>query len=136
MGAFTIGEVARRAAISIDTVRYYERRHLLPAPARRASGYRQYGDEDVQRLRFIRRANALGFALEDIRSLLDLSIDHERGVHGLRARTEAKLADIDARIAQLQKMRRGLRQLVADCPGSGALDHCPILAALGGKEPA
>ncbi len=136
MGAFTIGEVARRAAISIDTVRYYERRHLLPAPARRASGYRQYGDEDVQRLRFIRRAKALGFALEDIRSLLDLSIDHERGVHGLRARTEAKHADIDARIAQLQKMRRGLRQLVADCPGSGALAPCPILAALGGKEPA
>lgn len=136
MSAFTIGEVARRAAISIDTVRYYERRQLLPAPARRESGYRQYGDGDVQRLRFIVRAKSLGFALEDIRSLLDLSTDHERGVHGLHARASAKLADIETRIAQLQKMRRGLRQLVAACPGSGALDHCPILAALGGKEPA
>lgn len=136
MSLFSIGELARRADVAIDTVRYYERRQLLPQPKRRASGYRQYDDEDVRRLRFIRRAKGLGFALEDIRSLLDLSLDHDHGVHGLRARAEAKLADIDARIAQLQKVRRGLRQLVADCPGSGALDHCPILAALGGKEPA
>lgn len=134
MAAFTIGEAARRAGIGVDTVRYYERRALLPPPARRLSGYRQYDAEDVRRLRFIRRAKALGFALDDIRALLDLSADRERGVHGLRAQAQARLADVEARIAELQKIRRGLRKLVAACPGDGALDHCPILAALDGKE--
>ena len=134
MAAYTIGEVARHAGVGVDTVRYYERRQLLPPPARRLSGYREYDPHDVRRLRFIRRAKALGFALDDIRALLDLSADRERGVHGLRARAQARLADVEARIAELQKMRRGLRKLVAACPGDGALDHCPILAALDGKE--
>ncbi|MCW5577047.1 MAG: MerR family transcriptional regulator [Dokdonella sp.] len=134
MAAYTIGEVARHAGVGVDTVRYYERRQLLPPPARRLSGYREYDHHDVRRLRFIRRAKALGFALDDIRALLDLSADRERGVHGLRARAQARLADVEARIAELQKIRRGLRKLVAACPGDGALDHCPILAALDGKE--
>ncbi|MBC6941246.1 MAG: heavy metal-responsive transcriptional regulator [Xanthomonadales bacterium] len=134
MSAYTIGKVAREAGVAIDTVRYYERRALLPPPARRLSGYREYAAEDVRRLRFIRRAKALGFALEDIRALLDLSADHERGVRGLHARAQARLADVEARITQLQKMRRGLRRLVDACPGSGTLDHCPILAALDGKD--
>lgn len=134
MSSFTIGEVARRAEVGVDTVRHYERLHLLPPPARRASGYRQYDAGDVRRLRFIRRAKALGFALEDIRALLELSADRERGVHGLRARTQAKIDEIETRIAELQKMRRGLKKLVEACPGEGHLDGCPILAALGGKE--
>ena len=136
MTSFTIGEVARRAEVGVDTVRHYERLHLLPPPARRPSGYRQYADADVRRLRFIRRAKALGFSLEDIRSLLELSADGDRGVRGVHARAQARLDDIEARIAELQRMRRGLKKLVDACPGDGRLDGCPILAALGGKAPA
>jgi len=136
MTSFTIGEVARRAEVGVDTVRHYERLGLLPPPARRLSGYRQYADADVRRLRFIRRAKALGFSLEDIRSLLELSADGDRGVRGVHARAQARLDDIEARIAELQRMRRGLKKLVDACPGDGRLDGCPILAALGGKAPA
>ena len=134
MSAFTIGEVARRAQVGIDTVRYYERSRLLPAPPRRASGYREYDVADVRRLNFIRRAKDLGFSLEEIRELLALSGDRERGVGGIKARAEARLAGIDARIRELQRIRRGLKSLVAACPGHGKLEGCPIVAALGGED--
>ena len=130
MLGFTIGQVAKRAGVGIDTVRYYERSDLLPLPARRASGYRQYEASDVRRLRFIRRAKDIGFTLAEIRDLLLLSTDRERGVRGIKARAEARLADIESRIQELQRVRRGLKALVAACPGHGSLEHCPILAAL------
>jgi len=131
METFTIGEVARRAGVGIDTVRYYERNDMLPLPPRRMSGYREYGSDDVHRLRFIRRAKELGFALAEIRELLALSTDRERGVRGVKARAEAHLADVEARIRELQRVKRGLKRLVEACPGHGALAACPILAALG-----
>lgn len=134
MSAFTIGEAARRAHVGIDTVRYYERSRLLPLAPRRASGYREYDAADVRRLNFIRRAKDIGFSLEEIRDLLALSGDRERGVRGIKARAEARLAEIDARIRELQRIRRGLKSLVAACPGHGKLEACPILAALGGEE--
>lgn len=134
MTGFNIGEVAKRAGVGIDTVRYYERSDLLPAPERSASGYRQYDRSDVRRLRFIRRAKELGFALKDIRELLGLSIDNERGVRGIKARAEVRLADIELRIRELQRMRQGLKALIVACPGHGELQECPILAALAGKE--
>jgi MerR family copper efflux transcriptional regulator len=128
---YTIGEIARRASVGIDTVRYYERNRLLPEPARRISGYREYRADDVRRLRFIRRAKDLGFSLADIRELLSLSADRERGVRGLKARAEARLDEVERRIRELQRMRRGLKRLVEACPGHGELEQCPILAALG-----
>lgn len=131
--SFTIGEVARRAEVGIDTVRYYERHRLLPLAARRTSGYREYGSDDVQRLRFIRQAKELGFSLAEIRELLELSTDRERGVRGIKARAETHLAAVEQRIAELQRMRRGLKKLIESCPGHGALERCPILAALGGE---
>lgn len=131
MSAFTIGEVARRARVGIDTVRYYERSQLLPPAPRRASGYRQYDAADVRRLNFIRRAKEVGFSLAEIRELLALSGDRERGVRGIKARAESRLAEVDARIRELQRVRRGLKALIAACPGQGALESCPILAALG-----
>lgn len=131
MQSFTIGQVARRAGVGIDTVRYYERNHLLPEAQRRESGYREYGDHDVRRLRFIRRAKELGFTLAEIRELLALSTDRERGVRGVKARAEARLVEVDQRIRELQQVRRGLKQLIAACPGHGPLDRCPILTALG-----
>lgn len=135
MTGFTIGEIAKRAGVGIDTVRYYERSDLLPPPARRASGYREYEASDVRRLRFIRRAKEIGFSLDEIRDLLALSSDRERGVEGIKSRAEVRLADVESRIAQLQRVRRGLKALVADCPGHGPLEQCPILAALSKDDP-
>ena len=131
---FTIGAVARKAGAGIDTIRYYERAGLLPAPRRRASGYRDYGVDTVARLRFIRRAKDLGFTLEEIRELLALSTDRERGVKSAKQRAEARLAQVEQRIRELQRVRRGLKQLIAACPGHGPLEQCPILRALGGEE--
>ena len=133
---FTIGAVAQRAGVGIDTIRYYERESLLPPPLRRASGYRDYGPGAVERLRFIRRAKDLGFSLEDIRELLALSTDRERGVKSVKQRAEARLAEVDKRIHELQRVKRGLKQLIDACPGHGPLEQCPILRALGGEEDA
>lgn len=135
MTGFTIGEVARRAHVGIDTVRYYERNQLLPPAPRRASGYREYGPAEVRRLNFIRRAKDAGFSLAEIRELLALSTDRELGVRGMKARAQARLADVEARIRELQRVRRGLKALVAACPGHGALEQCPILSALSGDAP-
>lgn len=130
----TIGAVARRAGVGIDTIRYYERMSLLPKPQRRLSGYRDYGPDAVERLRFIRRAKDLGFTLEEIRELLALSTDRERGVKTVKQRAEARLDEVEQRIRELQRMKRGLKQLIDACPGHGALEHCPILRALGGGD--
>ena len=134
MSSFTIGEVAKRAGVGIDTVRYYERSHLLPTPERRPSGYRQYDGGDVQRLSFIHRAKELGFTLDEIRELLTLSTDRERGVRGIKARAATRLADLDARIREMQRVRSGLQKLIEACPGHGKLETCPILGALTHKE--
>lgn len=128
--AMKIGELAQRAAVGIDTVRYYERQGLLPAPRRQASGYRQYAPSDVARLRFVRRAKALGFTLVEIRELLALSGRREDDMGSLKAAAAGKLADVEAKLAELTRIRDGLQTLVASCPGHGALEHCPILGAL------
>ncbi|HEU4665123.1 MAG TPA: MerR family transcriptional regulator [Dokdonella sp.] len=130
----TIGRLAALAGVSIDTVRHYEREGLLAAPARSESGYRHYDLASATRLRFIRRARELGFSLDDIRDLLALSADGRHGTQGMRQRAEARLADVERRIAELRRVQRGLRKLVEACPGHGPLEACPILAALGGKE--
>jgi MerR family transcriptional regulator, copper efflux regulator len=130
-----IGELAKRAQVSIDTVRYYERQGLLPAPQRTASGYRAYGQHDVARLRFVRRAKALGFTLVEIRELLSLSSHREDDMAGMKAAATEKLADVEARLVELARIRDGLETLVASCPGHGALDQCPILDALAEDAP-
>jgi DNA-binding transcriptional MerR regulator len=125
-----IGELAQRADVGIDTVRYYERQGLLPAPHRLASGYRSYDHGDIARLRFVRRAKALGFTLSEIRELLALSGRREDDMGGLKAAAIEKLADVEHKLEELQRIRDGLQALVASCPGHGALERCPILAAL------
>jgi DNA-binding transcriptional MerR regulator len=125
-----IGELAQRADVGIDTVRYYERQGLLPAPHRLASGYRSYDRGDIARLRFVRRAKALGFTLSEIRELLALSGRREDDMGGLKAAAIEKLADVEHKLEELQRIRDGLQALVASCPGHGALERCPILAAL------
>src|SRR5215469_8759579 len=133
--SLTIGTVAKRAGVPIDTIRYYEREGLLPEPLRRASGYRSYNDTAIDRLRFIRRAKDLGFTLDEIRDLLALSADRHRGVKAVKERAQQRLASIDARIAELTRIRQGLEQLIEACPGRGDPEHCPILRALADQEP-
>lgn len=125
-----IGELAHRADVGIDTVRYYERQGLLPPPQRLASGYRRYEPTAVARLRFVRRAKALGFTLAEIRELLALSGRREDDMGGLKAAAAGKLADVEVKLSELTRIRDGLRTLVASCPGHGALEECPILNAL------
>ena len=132
--SLTIGAVAKRVGVAIDTIRYYERERLLPEPTRRASGYRSYGESTIAQLRFIRRAKHLGFTLEEIRELLALSADRQRGVKAVKKRAQQRLAAIDQRILELQRVRDGLAQLVESCPGHGAPEQCPILRALSGDE--
>lgn len=128
--ALTIGTLARSAGVGIDTVRYYEREGLLPKPARTASGYRAYAPDTASRLRFIRRAKDLGFSLGDIRDLLALSTDRDQGVRGVRQRAQARLDEVEQRLRELRRMRRGLKDLIDACPGEGTLEACPILGAL------
>jgi DNA-binding transcriptional MerR regulator len=129
-GSVKIGELAQRAGVGIDTVRYYEREGLLPPPQRLASGYRVYAQDDVLRLRFVRRAKALGFTLPEIRDLLTLSSHRDDDMGGMKAAATAKLADVETKLAELARIRAGLELLVASCPGHGALAQCPILNAL------
>ena len=125
-----IGELARRAGVNIDTVRYYERQSLLPAPQRMASGYRHYDPGDVARLRFVRRAKALGFTLIEIRDLLKLSDHRDDDMAELKAVAGEKLTDVESKLAELTRIRDGLKTLVDACLGHGALARCPILHAL------
>ena len=125
-----IGQVARLAGVGVETVRFYEREGLLHAPDRKRSGYRQYGEEVVARPRFIRRAKELGFSLKEIGELLALRLDPSAGRADVKRRAEAKIADIEAKIRDLQNTRDVLRRLADACPGHGPLDDCPILEAL------
>ncbi len=131
MGSLGIGALAKRAGLGIPTVRYYERRGLLPPMARLASGYRRYGTVELLRLRFIRRAQALGFTLKEVRELLSLWT--RRDVKRVKETAQQKLAAVEQRIADLDRVRTGLKGLIAKCPGSGRAEDCPILNALGAE---
>lgn len=130
-----IGELAHKADVNVDTVRYYERQGLLPEPQRLRSGYRQYDSGDVSRLRFVRRAKALGFTLQEIRELLELSSHRERDMAEMKTAAMEKLNDVEGKLAELTRIRDGLKTLIASCPGHGALEQCPILNALA-EDPA
>jgi len=132
MNSMGIGTLAEKAGVKIDTVRYYERAGLLAPRARLASGYRRYSELELARLRFIRRAQMLGFQLKEVRELLALSA--QRDVGRVRRSAQAKLADVEARINALEKVREGLAALIAACPGHGRAEDCPILKALGGER--
>jgi len=129
----TIGRLAQRAGVNIDTIRYYERNGLLPAPTRRPSGYREYAAGDVERLRFIRRAKELGFALAEIAELLSLTANRHSDMRSVKRKAEERLTQIEFKIRELQRVRRGLQKLIAACPGQGELGHCPIVTALSGS---
>lgn len=125
-----IGEVARGAGIGVETVRFYEKEGLLPKPARRPSGYRQYEPDVVQRIRFVQSAKSLGFTLKEIRELLSLRVTRGKTCADVKLRALAKLADVDAKLTELQRMREALARLADSCSGAGPTSTCPLLDAL------
>ena len=130
----TIGRVANVTGINLETVRYYERRGLLPKPPRTASGYRMFPPEARQRLRFIKRAQDLGFSLQEIRELLALRVSPRTSTTEIRRRAEAKIVDIEGKIKTLNSMRKALLKLTQSCPGCIPVSECPILESLDGEH--
>lgn len=129
-----IGELADQTHVKIQTLRYYERRGLLAPPERLASGYRVYDSGSVQRVRFIRRAQELGFTLNEIIDLLTLWDDVPGSCAAVQQRATAALDRIEAKIQDLKKMRRGLGHYVEACRRRDPVGSCPLLRELGGSE--
>lgn len=128
-GRFAIGATSRRVGCNVETIRYYERVGLLPAPGRTAGGYRLYGTEHLKRLTFIRRARALGFSIDEVRTLLALADVRERSCARVRVVAADHLEDVRAKIADLRAMERVLKETVARC-ASGKGPDCPLIEAL------
>jgi Hg(II)-responsive transcriptional regulator len=121
--------------INVQSIRFYERQGLLPPPPRTAAGYRMFSTDAVVRLRFIKRAQELGFTLKQIRELLRLRADDQATCSQMRHQVQEKLADVEGKIAQLQAMRKVLLDLAAACPAGGGMEDCPILKSLEEANP-
>jgi Hg(II)-responsive transcriptional regulator len=124
------GEVAAAAGVSVETLRYYERRGILKEPQRRSSGYREYPAETVRIVRFVKQAQQLGFTLEEIEELLALREDDSRSCGEVQTAASAKIDEIDLKVKQLRAMKRALATLVASCVEDASTRECPILEAL------
>lgn len=127
-GDLTIGDVADAAGVGVETVRYYERRKLVPQPGRRLGAYRRYGGSHVNRVRFIKRAQALGFSLEEIATLLQLEDGTDR--RSIRRIAAARLEETRRRIADLRRIEHALAHLLHDCEAHARAPRCPIITAI------
>lgn len=128
--ALRIGEVAQRAGIGVETVRFYERKGLIEEPPRSTSGYRQYPEDTVTKLRFIKRAKDLGFSLSEVNEMISLRLDPTASAGEIRSRAKAKIADIEEKLRDLQRVRAALQHLVRDCDGTAPTAECRILISL------
>jgi MerR family mercuric resistance operon transcriptional regulator len=126
----TIGRLAQAVGVNLETVRFYERQGLLPRPPRSASGYRLFPADAARRLKFIKRAQELGFSLSEIRELLALRMSPRTRSTEIRKRTEVKIADIEGKIKSLDSMKKSLVKLARSCDGCAPLSECPILESL------
>ena len=127
MKPFTIGVLARETGVTLEAIRFYERRGLVPSPPRSKSGYRVYPPETAKRLRFIKRAQALGFSLEEVKELLALRASPTAKSTDVRKRTTDKIQDIEAKIRTLEDMKSALVNLTNTCSGCCPASECPIL---------
>ena len=135
MDGMTRSEVAERADVSPETVRYYEKRGLIPEPRRSSAGYRLYDESYVQRIRFIGRAQELGFTLKEINGLLKLRVEPDTTCGSVKSQTEAKLAEVEEKIRDLRRIRNALARLAEKCEGgAGPTSECPILDAMQDEE--
>lgn len=130
----TIGTIAGAAGVTVETVRFYESKGLLKKAQRNASGYRQYSDEDARRVRFIKRAQELGFTLREVKQLLDLRATTKARCGDVKKKTDAKLEEIESRIRDLQKMRRALRRLSDSCACEEISTECTVIDCFEGRD--
>jgi Cu(I)-responsive transcriptional regulator len=130
MNRLTIGKLAKQADVGIETVRFYERQGLIDPPLRTDSNYRIYPQEEVARLKFIKRAKVLGFTLKEIKELLALRHDPHATKADVKNRTLVKIDDVTEKIRDLTRIKEALEHLYDACDGHGPLDQCPILDAL------
>ena len=131
MSELTIGRVATAAGVNVETIRFYQRRKLLEEPTKPLGGVRRYSAEMVARIRFIKRAQQLGFTLDEVQNLLALEDGQScRKTHDLAV---TKLAVIEARVADLNRMRRMLKTLIAECEASSGRIACPIISTLASR---
>lgn len=131
----SIGVVAKAAGVSVEAIRYYEKEGLLDRPSRTESGYRKYAPEVIRRLAFIGRAKDLGFSLDEIGELLRLRLSPRSTCNSVRARAETKIAIVEAKIAELTRIKAALEILAASCTnGSAPTSACPILDAIDHSE--
>ena len=131
---FTIGQLAKEVGVNIQTIRYYERLKLLTPTARRPSGYRLYEADEVQRLRFIKNAQKLGFTLQEIADLLNLRVSSAARCGDVQRKAQAKLAQVEAKVHDLEALARALKDLIRDCRAGQPTNRCPILKCLEEKE--
>ncbi len=130
----TIGKLAQRAGVGIETVRFYERKGLLREPARSESGYRQYPEAVVSRLHFIKQGQRLGFSLKQVAELLALRVDESATCEDVKIRAEAKIIEVEGKILELERIRKALGKLSVSCTGHGPTSECPFLEALDSTE--
>ena len=130
MEKLSIGELAKQANVNIETIRYYERRGLLPDPPRNKSGHRQYSSEALKRTDFIKRCQALGFSLNEIAEILELRVTPESSCADMKSRVGEKLTEVDLKIRELALIRDALSRLLKKCTGKGPIGSCPILEEL------
>jgi MerR family mercuric resistance operon transcriptional regulator len=130
MDSLTIGKVARGAGVNVETVRYYERRGLIDRPSERRGAYRVYPPETVHRIRSIKRAQGLGFSLEEIKDLLAMSANANARCGDVRSQAERKVDEIEEKIRSLRAVRRSLSQLAEACQANKPITECPILKSL------
>ncbi len=128
--SLTIGQVAKAAGVGVETIRFYEREGLINEPARRPSGYRQYPQDAVRRIQFIKNAKALGFSLKEISELLELKLDPEEGCADVGERALSKITDIEEKIHSLKRMKAALHRMVERCESKGDTSGCLILEEL------
>ena len=130
MSGLTIGRLAKQVGLGIETVRFYERQGLIEPPPRTDSNYRIYPEEEVTRLRFIKKAKRLGFTLNEIKELLFIRHDPNATKADIKNRTLNKIEDVKQKISDLTRIKMALEHLVSSCDGHGPLEECPILEAL------
>lgn len=131
MDGMTRSEVAEKAGVNPETLRYYEREELIPAPRRSDGGFRLYDESYVDRLQFIQRAKDLGFTLAEIKDLLDLRVDDEATCRDVKETAEEKIEEVEEKLRDLKRIRRALRRLADACSGEqGPTNDCPILDAM------
>ena len=130
MEYLTTGRLAKEAGVKIDTVRYYEKRGLIPKPPRKDSGYRMFREDAVKRIVFIKHAQEIGFSLHEIEELLFLRVSSKTTCREVKKRTEAKIAEVDEKILNLQRIKRALSKMADICRANKNIGDCPILDML------